>query len=71
MFISVLWWADRKIWNVERRDLLDRLMARTFGEYLAGKRSMAEAETGTTVTVDELLKKVEEEEMNRDRISIP
>jgi len=71
IYIAVLWWLDRKIWNKERRDLLDRLMARTFGEYMAGKRTEAEFKKGSTITVDELLKRVEEEQRASDIISIP
>jgi hypothetical protein len=35
---AVMFHVDRRRWNTEKKDLMNRLMARDFGEYAAGSR---------------------------------
>jgi hypothetical protein len=59
--------AERKEWRTERKDLLNRIMARDYEQYSTGEiKVKALGSPMTVVGVEELVAKMQEQERDRD-----
>lgn len=70
IFQAIVYWKDRRDWRVEKAELMNRLMSRTFGEFATGQHKMKAVPDEPVTAKERMSKDMMEYERLNDTIPV-